>query len=492
MKYIRLIGLVLIIISSLYNIIGVYSAPTLREYLNTGGDSNNSFRGTSWLAQTFTTPSLLSQSHTVTAVKLYLRAIGGARDMICGIRATNAGKPTGSDLTSSTVSTGVLSGTLSWCTFTMSVEITLSVDTMYAIVIRCPTGDGSNQPYWNYDNANGYSLGTKLSSSDSGSTWTIASGDDYLFEVWGNDATASMTFTSTYTGSGYLKVNSVSQNTPYTNTYLVGEVVLIEALSPRVIYADVERKVYISWSDSGSQTHNYTVPLGGATVTANYHTEYKHIISANPISGSDILLIDDSARTSPYTTGWLDSGTTISLNCTLFPSGASEGYAFNYWGDYLARHHHVAPTSSANYTAYYLLAPFYGGGGGNVTVDILLNNSIDQLYINGTHILTSGTTMFIGGSTYLVSVLVGSNFDSAWDLSSGWIFPLIVCSIILALSVISLFIPLVGLASVAMSLGVLVYQVINVTDNLFRAFTIVTLFISALFLIMGRNRYNGG
>jgi len=383
-----------LILLNLFLSLQVFAAPTLREYLNTGGDSNNSFRGASWLAQTFTTPSEISDSHTVTAVKLYLRKIGNDRPIIVGIRAVDGfGKPTGSDLTSSTVTTG-LSGTLAWITFTMNTEITLMVNTQYAIVARCPTGDTPNQPYWNYDNANGYAGGQKCGSTDSGSTWTLYGTDDLLFEVWGNDAIAEITITSNYTGSGYIEVDGSPQTTPYTDTFPVGQVILLEALSPRVIYADVERKVYTSWSDAGNQIHNYTVPMGGATVTANYHTEYRHVITSTPITGDGILYVDGANRTAPYLTGWLDSGSSIDLYAYLFPDG-NVGYAFENWNNYLARNQTVTPSTSANYTATYAETPFYG----YATVNIVGNATVT---LDGSPLTLPDSFNAIAGEEYTI------------------------------------------------------------------------------------------
>ncbi len=43
--------------------------------------------------------------------------------------------------------------------------------------------------------------------------------------------------------------------------------------------------VFTSWSDSGAQSHTYTVPNAAATVAANFKTQYQVTFVASP-SGS--------------------------------------------------------------------------------------------------------------------------------------------------------------------------------------------------------------
>jgi hypothetical protein len=389
------------------NVNNVYASPTKREYYDAGTDGVTSLGGAYWRSQGITTGV---NSHTVTSIKLKMCKIGVPNTLTVSIRSSL----TGSDLTSGIIDANSFTTDIAGLWYEINVtEYTLTANTVYYIVARALTGNAETNDAVYWRSVNGYpsySSGTLWYSSNSGVQWGSLDVDLY-FEIWGNDPTVSITITSTYTGTGYIKVNNVAQTTPYTNSYAPATVLLLEAISPRVITSNVEQKVYTSWSDSGNQIHNYTVSVG-ATVTANYHTEYKHIISASPISGIDILSIDDSAQISPYTTAWLDSGETISLNCTLFPTGHN-GYAFNYWSDYLARHHHVTPTTSANYTAYYSITPLYG----NSTINISGNATVTVNAIP--HVLPYSFNATSGSEYNVTAIYTHVNGDATINISGN-------------------------------------------------------------------------
>jgi hypothetical protein len=98
-------------------------------------------------------------------------------------------------------------------------------------------------------------------------------------------STVSVTFTSSSTGVGYITVNGSAQTTPYTiSTATIGDHYTIAAISP-VNITWGNQYVYSSWSDSGAQSHTYTVSVA-ATVTASFTQQLYNLtgIPANQIS----------------------------------------------------------------------------------------------------------------------------------------------------------------------------------------------------------------
>jgi hypothetical protein len=117
-----------------------------------------------------------------------------------------------------------------------------------------------------------------------------------------------VTITSTPTGSGFVKVDGTTINTPQTLTWAVGSQHTLEAIST-VSGGTGIRYVWTSWSDGGTQSHQYTVPSSPQTVTASYTTQY--------------YLTVNSAYDSPMGAGWYDSGSAASFSVTSPVSGGT-------------------------------------------------------------------------------------------------------------------------------------------------------------------------
>jgi hypothetical protein len=92
--------------------------------------------------------------------------------------------------------------------------------------------------------------------------------------------TVDITITSSPAGAGFVEVDDTPITTPQTFTWTIGSTHKLEALSPVAGSLDTQY-VWTSWSDSGAQTHDYTVPSTGETVTANYKTQYYLIVSSD-------------------------------------------------------------------------------------------------------------------------------------------------------------------------------------------------------------------
>jgi hypothetical protein len=158
--------------------------PTLYEYYNSDDDTNRQIYDFIWASQTFT-PSV---SHKITSVKLKIWRFGSCGTITVSIRATSSGLPTGSDLCSGTRTQNDISQNTSgeWHEITLGSGYDLVAGTKYAIVVRAPSGNSSNNLYWRSDQSSPtYSGGTYCHSSDYGASWSVYASEDTMFEEWG-------------------------------------------------------------------------------------------------------------------------------------------------------------------------------------------------------------------------------------------------------------------------------------------------------------------
>jgi len=304
-----------------------------------------------------------------------------------------AGKPVISNklATSNNVSSTVWASTQKWINYTFPTEIVLSTNTTYALVIRLAT-TGTKKGEVSYKA--GYADGVGWYSTNWGASWSIAGGAspvDYQFRIWGNDAVTNVTITSSTTGSGYCLVDGEEITTPDSYLWLVGSSHNITANQYRVIYENVERRAFASWSDAGARSHNITIPIApsGITYTATYHSEFKHVVEADAIEGDGIITFNATDVSAPYVTDWIRSGDTFVIFGYLMPEGF--GYVFESWDGDAAnpREWTVAPTTSANYTATYV----EGGGGGGVVDE----DGATFWFIFALIILAVGFAFYMGG-----------------------------------------------------------------------------------------------
>ena len=158
---------------------------TLYESNLIGSQNGNAF-GSGWVGQSFKPV----KAHLSTYVRLKAFRTNSPGTVTVSIRATtSAGLPTGADLASGTfdgnavtTDTGGEVVTITWGT-----AVLLSTAVAYAIIMRAPSGDSSNQIKFLLDNGgNPYAGGETLLSEDSGSSWSVDSADsDYVFEDFG-------------------------------------------------------------------------------------------------------------------------------------------------------------------------------------------------------------------------------------------------------------------------------------------------------------------
>ena len=132
-------------------------------------------------------------NYTITQVKVRLYRVGSPGVMTLAIKASAAGKPTGADLATGTTNCNGITvdtgGEL--VAFTLGAGTALTNGVVYSIVVRDGV-DNSNKVVIRYESNNPYGSGTRVSSTDSGSAWTINATHDHNFETYsGSDGTFS-------------------------------------------------------------------------------------------------------------------------------------------------------------------------------------------------------------------------------------------------------------------------------------------------------------
>ncbi|GAH59820.1 unnamed protein product, partial [marine sediment metagenome] len=155
------------------------------EYYTSGMDASWMIHGVNWSGQTFT-PQI---RHKITSVKIRICRTVWPGTLTVSIKATDGeGKPTGADLCSGTISanTLIVCGDSDYYEITLGAGCNLEVDTLYAIVVRALTGNGSNFVRWLKDSSYAtYTRGVNVISDDSGVTWYPSANQDFMFEEWG-------------------------------------------------------------------------------------------------------------------------------------------------------------------------------------------------------------------------------------------------------------------------------------------------------------------
>jgi hypothetical protein len=158
---------------------------TLYEYCTSAENNESVVFSNYWEAQSFIVGAT---GHRITSIKLKLSRYGSYPDVFTvSIRnADGSGRPTGSDLTSGSINGNSLPEypTFAWTEIAVT-SLTVSASTAYTIVFRAPYGDASNCVYYRISTSNPDGSITASQSSDSGSSWSVATGWDAMFEVWG-------------------------------------------------------------------------------------------------------------------------------------------------------------------------------------------------------------------------------------------------------------------------------------------------------------------
>jgi hypothetical protein len=147
-----------------------------------------SVTSTTWNGQTF--KAGVSGELVAVDVNLFcLTCTGTTPNFTASIRATSAGLPTGADLASTTVAGFNDGGAGTWHTADFSAApLTITAGTTYAFIIR-PIANPSTGGY-DFSvsfTPNPYAFGSRISSSNSGSTWSATTSRSALFRTYLNN-----------------------------------------------------------------------------------------------------------------------------------------------------------------------------------------------------------------------------------------------------------------------------------------------------------------
>lgn len=266
LKFIQITGLILTIALIQSNF--ALATATLKDSYNTGDDSAYGVYDTTWVAQTFTA----SSNYNITSVKLKLWHVngGGAVGTVTvSIRATSAGSPTGSDLTSGTID-GSTIGTASpgaWFEAALT-SYALTSGTKYAIVIRAPTCAFADRLAVQRDvSSPTYTDGSEWFSGDSGSTWVEDASTDLLFETWG-DAAASSSCSPPTSGNWWVKA---SDNCYINTNVTIQGILYINADNGPGTFNVIDGAVIATQGVQSTSTLIYIESSSGANITGDTH-----------------------------------------------------------------------------------------------------------------------------------------------------------------------------------------------------------------------------
>jgi len=152
---------------------------------NTAGTTTGtSFGTTSWGGQTFI-PAVTGLLTRVDAELFCSGCTGTTPNLTLSVRNTTSGLPTGSDLVTATIS-GFSSGAGTYYTGNFSSPPTLTAGTQYALILRPVANPSPGGYFWIRSSPGTYANGQRVSSADSGATWTADSTRDFNFKTYIN------------------------------------------------------------------------------------------------------------------------------------------------------------------------------------------------------------------------------------------------------------------------------------------------------------------
>jgi hypothetical protein len=306
---------------------------------------------TSWAGQTFT-PTVTGQIKRVDVELFCASCTANSPNVTLSIRSTTGGTPTGSDLATATLPGFDDGGAGGLKTFTFGSPVTLTAGTRYAFVFRLASAFASGTVAYTcscvtsgFNNTNPYANGQRVTSTNSGSTWSAdstAGGRDLNFV--------------TYIGSGYTSsgtfVSSLKDANPEPGSTADWTTLSWTASTP----AGTSVKFQIAASNSQYGPFNFVGPNGtantffttsGASLSqfnGMRYVEYKAFLSTNSssvtpsLSSVSVCFNDTSSATA--TTLVVDTATgtfggNTSLSATLMNNGtpvANEPVAFKLNG----------------------------------------------------------------------------------------------------------------------------------------------------------------
>jgi len=189
--------------------------------------------------------------------------------------------------------------------------------------------------------------------------WRVRANDGFEDSEWSSVQsffvklpTANVTV-QTEMENGTVTIDGVDYISPHTEEWVVGSVPEIGTPSPQLIDGN-SRHEFDHWSDAGEWFHNITVPPDDSTFTAYFRTEYRVIITNNPVeAGGGQVSLDDELYDVPYEV-WFDEGTShIIAALDSVDDGAGTRWIWTSWSDRRPRRHTIVIDSAFTDTAYF-------------------------------------------------------------------------------------------------------------------------------------------
>lgn len=156
----------------------------MSESYTIGGDTLHKIDNENWQGQTFSP----LKTHKLQFIDLEMRgAMFANQPVVQVLKADENHHPTGPTLSRNRVITEKKSGVFTTGRVRFSMQAyDLIAGQYYVILVQNPLPLLGNSAWWQYDQGDAtYPRGIRISSSDSGQTWTDEYNDDFMFVEWG-------------------------------------------------------------------------------------------------------------------------------------------------------------------------------------------------------------------------------------------------------------------------------------------------------------------
>lgn len=182
LRSIKLLILLAVVAIAAICVVGVAYADWQYTSYNVTDNYNTSIYNDNWSAQSF----LSNISIPFTTVGLRLYKVGAPGTLTVSIyNADINGKPT-TPITSGTFAANTLTAAITGNNISVPVTPTLGTTDRFAVVLAALTGDDANYVVWLMDGSTPtYPSGLVSTSTDGGTTWTVNSSADAIFNVSG-------------------------------------------------------------------------------------------------------------------------------------------------------------------------------------------------------------------------------------------------------------------------------------------------------------------
>ncbi|MBL8216995.1 MAG: S-layer homology domain-containing protein [Bryobacterales bacterium] len=283
------------------------------------------------------------------------------------------------------------------CTYTVSPTTIspTSAGTSQSITVTTQSGcawSASTSNSWiTFTNGSGTGSGSftaNIASTTSARTGSISAGGQTISvnQSAPSGGTITVTITSSPTGRT-LTVDGSSCTSPCSRSWTSGSSHIIEAATQTASSGNI-RYTFTSWSNGGSPSQTVS-PSSTTTYTANFSTQYRFNLTANPSAGGTINVSPSSGD------GYYAAGS------YTFTAAPNSGYQFTNWSGGLG-------TGTTNPRTITVSASLTAGANftattSNVTITLATNPSGLQLTVDGSACTTPCARTWAANSTHTVA-----------------------------------------------------------------------------------------